>query len=79
MGFVQLVEGDTVYLTSGSACFFCNIGDTDAILEVWAPGGGNIWADLGQRDLLGPAPTRLENGEIQGIRGWMLNPGSPCH
>jgi len=78
--FVQLGETDIVYLPANSMCFVCNISNNqNAILEIWAPGtSGSTWFDAVQM-MVGPIPTRLQNQELRNVRGWMFNPGSPCH
>jgi hypothetical protein len=82
--FVQLGEGDIVYLTAGSMCFICNTtetGDEQAQIEVWAPGYSNsTWFEVVKSmQMLGPGPTRLQEHELHDAQAWMFNPGSPCH
>jgi hypothetical protein len=51
-----------------------------AVVQIWAPGQpGSTWYDLSQRNLEAAAPTQLQGQGLHDVRGWMLNPGSPCH
>ena len=92
MTFVELLEGDIVYVPANSTCFFCNItgidspgtvvpGNNAAVVQVWAPGQqGTTWFDLSQTNhMQGQAPARLEGQKLHDVSAWMLNPGSPCH
>ena len=78
--FVKLEAGDIVYLPAGSTCFFCNVtdtGDEHARVLVWAPGTDFSWYEQGQ--LFTPDSRLIQGQGLRETRGWMLNPGSPCH
>jgi hypothetical protein len=86
--FVLLEAGFTVYLPPNSTCFFCNVATLKLLgeepsgpteLMVWStPDGLATWEKLPTTSI-DPGTTRLQSQELHDVRGWMLNPGSPCH
>jgi hypothetical protein len=83
--FVVLERGYTVILPPMSTCFFCNTtpvaeGDQTARALFWVSGEGyKEWT--GEELVLSTEPdqTLAQRQGLHEIRGWMLDPGSPCH
>jgi hypothetical protein len=92
--FIELSAGDIVYLPAGSTCFFCNVsgavvGDPDteatpaaaedqiAEVQVWGVRSFFSW-DSNSPSMASGTPT-AQGQDLQNIRAWRFNPGSPCH
>jgi hypothetical protein len=88
--FVLLEPGHAVFLPSSTTCFFCNVTSiippTDQqeqveppALLVWASAGAiEAWAQPPD-GTESSGPTYVQSQGLHHVRGWMFNPGSPCH